>query len=214
MHVTMAEDSLSLISIEDFSGAKQTTFFKLLKQPRFSGELYLSDLKGQTWVFHIYMGRLTFAMGGVHSFRSWKRNVLAQCPDLAPFAALFKQALQDAADRDLSHYWQYHILCLWVEQKKITREQVAKIVRSLMVEALFDITQARQVTYQVKQSSSSTQLGMQLAYLTLSRWPPKLKSYGRRGKLPKSQTALPTPPPSFVSPASSRPTPRPISIRC
>lgn len=161
----MAEDSLSLISIEDFSGAKQTTFFKLLKQPRFSGELYLSDLKGQTWVFHIYMGRLTFAMGGVHSFRSWKRNVLAQCPDLVPFAALFKQALQDAADRDLSHYWQYHILCLWVEQKKITREQVAKIVRSLMVEALFDITQARQVTYQVKQSSSSTQLGMQLALL-------------------------------------------------
>ena len=160
----MAEDSLSLISIEDFSGAKQTTFFKLLKQPRFSGELFLSDLKGQTWIFHIYMGRLTFATGGAHGFRSWKRNVLAQCPDLVPFAALFKQALQDAADQDLSHHWQYHILCLWVEQKKITREQAAKIVRALMVEALFDITQARQVTYQVKQGTSGAQ-GMQLALL-------------------------------------------------
>lgn len=161
----MAEESLPLISIEDFSGAKQTTFFKLLKQPRFSGELFLSDVKGQTWVFHIYLGRLTFATGGAHGFRSWKRNVLAYCPQLVPFPTLFKQALQDAADRDLSHCWQYHLLCLWVEQRKITREQAAKIVRSLMVEALFDITQMRQVTYQVKQSASSTQIGMQLALL-------------------------------------------------
>lgn len=161
----MAEEFLPLISIEDFSGAKQTTFFKLLKQPRFSGELFLSDVKGQTWVFHIYLGRLTFATGGAHGFRSWKRNVLAYCPHLVPFPTLFKQALQDAADRDLGHCWQYHLLCLWVEQQKITREQAAKIVRSLMVEALFDITQMRQVTYQVKQSSSSTQIGMQLALL-------------------------------------------------
>jgi len=162
----MAEESLPLISIDDFSGAKQTAFFRLLKHPRFSGELILSDLKGHNWVFHIYMGRLTFATGGSHACRSWKRNVLAHAPELVPFAALFKQALQDAADRDLSNCWQYHILCLWVEQKKITREQAAKIVRTLMVEALFDISQARQVTYEIKQNNSSnTQIGMQLALL-------------------------------------------------
>lgn len=161
----MVEKTLPLISIEDFSGAKQATFFKLLKQPRFSGELFLCDLKGHTWIFHIYMGRLTFATGGVHGFRSWKRNVLAQCPDLVPFGSLFKQALQDAANRDLSYCWQYHILCLWVEQKKITREQAARIVRALTIEALFDLTQIRKVTYQVQQSSSNTQIGMQLALL-------------------------------------------------
>jgi two-component system, chemotaxis family, response regulator PixG len=159
-----AEEALPIVSIEDFSGAKQTTFFKLLKQPRFSGELILSDRKGQTWIFHIYLGRLTFATGGVHSFRSWKRNILAYCPHLTPFQPLFRQALKDAADRDLSSCWSYQILCLWVEQQKITREQASKIVRALMVEALFDITQARQVTYQIHQvNSANTQVGMQLA---------------------------------------------------
>jgi two-component system, chemotaxis family, response regulator PixG len=97
MHGTMAEKNLPLISIENFSGEKQATFFKLLKQPRFTGELFLSDLKGHTWVFHIYMGRLTFATGGAHGFRSWKRNVMAHCPQLTPFGPLFKQALQDTA---------------------------------------------------------------------------------------------------------------------
>jgi len=162
----MAEESLPLISIEDFSGAKQTTFFRLLKHPRFSGELILSDLQGRIWVFHTYMGRLTFATGGAHACRSWKRNVLAYAPKLVPFAAIFKQALLDAADRDLNHCWQYHILCLWVEQKKITRDQAAQIVRALIVEALFDISQVRQVTYEIKQiNSSNTQIGMQLALL-------------------------------------------------
>jgi two-component system, chemotaxis family, response regulator PixG len=167
MHAMMtAEKSLPLVSIEDFSGAKQTSFFKLLKQPRFSGNLVLSDTKGHTWTFQVYLGRLTFVTGGAHGFRSWKRQVLAHCPHLNPFPGLLKQALKDASDRDLASCWPYQILCLWVEQQKITREQAAKIVRALVVEALFDITQARQVTYQIHQSNSSnTQSGMQLALL-------------------------------------------------
>lgn len=158
-----AEEALPLVSIENFSGSKQTTFFKLLKQPRFSGELMLTDPKGQTWTFQIYLGRITFATGGAHSFRSWKRNVLVYCPQMTPFSALLKQAIKDAADRDLATCWQYHILCLWVEQQKITREQAAKVVRAIIVEALFDVTQVRQVTYQINQeNSSSIQSEMQL----------------------------------------------------
>lgn len=148
------EEALPLISIEDFSGSKQTAFFRVLKHPQFTGQLILSDLKGQSWTLYIYLGRITFATGGGHSVRSWKRSILLHCPHLTPFSALLKQALKDASNRDLSLCWQYQILSLWVEQQKITRDQAMKIIRTLIVEALFDVTQARQVTYVIKQDQT------------------------------------------------------------
>jgi chemotaxis family two-component system response regulator PixG len=179
-----AEEALPLVAIDDFSGTKQTTFFKLLKQPRFSGQLILSDSKGQTWIFFVYLGRLTFVTGGVHSFRSWKRNVLAHCLQLSSFPVLLKQAVKEAADRDLSNCWQYHILCLWVEQQKVTREQAAKVVRAIMVEALFDITQAGRVTYQVKQDNASNTPKLVCSWRCWmpNKWPVKHKSFGKYGR--------------------------------
>lgn len=157
-----AEEALPLISIEDFAGSKQTTFFKLLKQPRFSGQLIISDSRGNDWRFYLYLGRITYASGGVHGFRSWKRNVQAYCSQVTPFMASLKQAIQELSNRDLSNCWQHQVLSLWVEQQHITREQAAKVVRAIVVEALFDVTQARQVTYQIKQDSV---LAPQLALL-------------------------------------------------
>lgn len=150
-----AEEALPLVSIENFAGSKQMTFFKLLKQPRFSGHLILTDQKGQSWTFYLYLGRITFATGGAHSFRSWKRNLLAYCPQITPFAAALKQAIKELSNRNLN-CWQLQVLFLWVDQQKITREQAAKVARAVVIEALFDVTQARQVTYQVKQDSSVT----------------------------------------------------------
>lgn len=148
-----AEEALPLVSIENFAGSKQMTFFKLLKQPRFSGQLILTDQKGQDWTFYLYHGRITFATGGTHSFRSWKRNLLAYCPQITSFATALKQAVKELSDRNLT-CWQLQVLSLWVDQQKITREQAAKVARAIVIEALFDVTQARQVTYQVKQDSS------------------------------------------------------------
>lgn len=150
-----AEEALPLISIDDFSGSKQTTFFKLLKHPQLTGELLLSDSKGQTWSFYIYLGRMTYATGGAHSFRRWKRNVLLYCPHLTPdFSALLKDTIQEITNQPSSACWQLRVLSLWIAQHKITREQAAKIVRAIVIEVLFDVTQARQVTYQIKQDQS------------------------------------------------------------
>ncbi|WNZ23774.1 response regulator [Leptolyngbya sp. NK1-12] len=156
-----AEEALPIVCIEDFSGSNQTTFFKLLKQPRFSGQLILSDCKGQSWIFYIYLGRITYATGGPHSYRSWKRNILTHCPHMTPFSSLVRQAAKQIPELDANAGWQQQILSLWVEQQKITREQVVKVVRAVVIEALFDVTQARQVSYQIKQDQvSDTQLAL------------------------------------------------------
>lgn len=157
-----ADEALPLISIDDFSGSKQTTFFKLLKHPQLTGELLLSDSKGQTWSFYIYLGRITYATGGVHSFRSWKRNVLLCCPQITPdFSVLLKEAIKEIAHQSASTCWQLRVLNLWTTQQKITREQATKVIRAILVEVLFDVTQARQVTYRIKQDQSlNTQLAL------------------------------------------------------
>jgi chemotaxis family two-component system response regulator PixG len=45
-------------------------------------------------------------------------------------------------------------LHLWLEQKKITRQQATRIIWSTLVEVLFDVTQATGVTYELKPEPS------------------------------------------------------------
>jgi chemotaxis family two-component system response regulator PixG len=46
--------------------------------------------------------------------------------------------------------WEYDLLSLWLEQQKITREQLMQMVRGVMVEIFFDVTQAGQITFELK----------------------------------------------------------------
>jgi len=46
--------------------------------------------------------------------------------------------------------WEYELLCMWVEQQKVSLEQAAKMIRHTIVEVLFDVTQAMQVTCELK----------------------------------------------------------------
>jgi chemotaxis family two-component system response regulator PixG len=57
--------------------------------------------------------------------------------------------------------WQYQLLNLWVAQQKITPEQVANLIRAVIIEVLFDIAQAMRATYYIKEDNTlSTQLAL------------------------------------------------------
>ena len=62
-------------------------------------------------------------------------------------------AIQNDIDRlnlGRSNSWEYELLCLWVEQQKISLEQASRIIRNTLVEVMFDVTQVMQVTCQLK----------------------------------------------------------------
>ena len=55
--------------------------------------------------------------------------------------------------QELQVCWEYQLLCHWVEQGKVTREQAARFIRATVVEVLFDITQAMDVSCDLKQDN-------------------------------------------------------------
>ena len=150
--------------ISEFNASQQTRLFKSLQQQKVSGQLVLTDSKGQKWLFYLYLGRLIYATGGTHPLRRWQRNLAFHCPQIPTKKPADVLALQ----RDLtgtatanSNCWEYNLLCLWVEQQKITREQALKMIRAVLVEVFFDVTQAMGVTCQINQDKSlSTQIAL------------------------------------------------------
>jgi chemotaxis family two-component system response regulator PixG len=141
------------ITIREFTASKQAGFFETLKQPRFSGQLVLTGPKGEKWLFYAYLGRLIYATGGLHSVRRWRRNLAIYCPPVASELSTGQLDLSDISASNLRVCWEYQLLCLWVEQHKIQREQVAKMIRSSIAEVLFDITQTMEVTCEFRQDS-------------------------------------------------------------
>ncbi|MGK7932992.1 MAG: response regulator [Microcystaceae cyanobacterium] len=142
------------VSIREFTASKQAGFFDTLKQPRFSGQLVLTTPKNEKWYFYLYLGRIMYATGGTHPIRRWRRNIALYLPKIAPHLSSMQQlGLASLSPKDTQLCWEYYLLCLWVEQQKITREQVARLIRSTLVEVLFDITQVMEVMCEFKQEN-------------------------------------------------------------
>jgi len=142
------------ISIREFTASKQAGFFETLKQPRFSGQLVLTGPRQEKWYFYLYLGRIMYATGGTHPVRRWRRNIALYLPQMFPALSsveLELESLRSHNQQDAQVCWEYQILCLWVEQQKITREQAARMIRGTIVEVLFDITQTMEVTCELRQ---------------------------------------------------------------
>lgn len=148
--MTSNENMTNPIPFKEFTALKQTGFFENLKQPRFSGQLLLTGPRKTKWTFYLYLGRLVYATGGHHPVRRWRRNLVAYLPHIQSHMG----AIQGDVDRleldDHNNCWEYELLCFWVEQQKVTLEQAAKMIRQNIVEVLFDVTQAMQVTCELK----------------------------------------------------------------
>ena len=140
------------IPIRDFVGSRQATLFQTLKQPQFSGELILKSTKSQEWTFYLYLGRIVYATGGIHPLRRWQRNLTAYAPHLV----LKLDSLEEQLNNELVFQvcWEYDLLNFWLEKQEISRKQLVQIIRSIIVEILFDLTQAMEITFQLKVSQS------------------------------------------------------------
>lgn len=139
------------ISIREFTASKQTGFFETLKQPRFSGQLVLTGLRGEKWTFFLYLGRIMYATGGIHTVRRWKRSLALYFPQLAAETSAMQLDIEGLGMFGNQVCWEYQLLCLWLEQQKITREQAARMIRGTIIEILFDITQSMEITCELRQ---------------------------------------------------------------
>ena len=143
--------------MKEFNLSTQAELFATLKQVRFSGQLLLTGPEGSKWTVYLHGGHLLYATGGIHPVKRWYRNILTFVPDPASQSSNWEAELSMSPVNDNNQCWQYQLLCSWIQQGKISREQATKIVWSTLVEIWFDITQAREISYELKQAPSSTE---------------------------------------------------------
>jgi len=140
---------------------RQTQLLKTLEAVKFSGQLVQTDRNGQEWIFYLSQGLILYATGGIHPVRRWRRHVTLYCPQMATHRLTWYFDLARMDPSDLMIGWEYALLNLWVSRQEITSEQAAKLIRSTVVEVLFDIMQAADLTEKINQSRSlTTQLGV------------------------------------------------------
>lgn len=156
----MEQSGNNHISLRELKAGKQSDFFDTLKQPRYSGQLEFTTNDNISWIFYLYLGRIVYATGGVHPMRRWRRNLSIYFPNLPNHVNAIQSDIDNIAmSEDLVMCWEYKLLCVWVEEQKITLEQAAKMIRATIIEVLFDVIQATQVRGKLtSQKNLSTRL--------------------------------------------------------
>jgi two-component system, chemotaxis family, response regulator PixG len=149
------------LQIKDFAAAKQAQLFQSLKTRAFSGKVYLKSATEKEWVFYLYVGRILYATGGNHKVRRWRRNLVICLPKIARNLSE-ELAGVDVHSPSLQDCWEYELLCLWVEQKKISIEEATKTIRQVLADIFFDVNQAGEVGFR---SVSGSSLNKQLVVL-------------------------------------------------
>jgi two-component system, chemotaxis family, response regulator PixG len=140
---------------------KQIQLFQHLKKNLFSGEVLFKDFQNKEWLFYMYLGRIIYATGGSHPVRRWRRYVVSYISQIVPELSEQMYPLNEIIDR-VQVCWEYDLLCLWVEQGKVSREQAVKVIRAVINEILFDLMQIAETRYELtaKDRLSSGQLAL------------------------------------------------------
>jgi chemotaxis family two-component system response regulator PixG len=138
-----------MISDKESITSKQLELFQNLKKSLFSGQIVFRDLQNKEWIFYLYLGRVVYATGGSHAVRRWRRYIVANIPQVVPELSEQLYSLNEIIDR-VEVCWEYDVLCLWVEQGRVSREEAIKVIRAATIEILFDLIQIAEIKYELR----------------------------------------------------------------
>ncbi|MBD2742663.1 response regulator [Coleofasciculus sp. FACHB-1120] len=170
-----------------------------LKQARFSGRLFLKGTLGQEWTLYFYLGRILYATGGTHPVRRWQRHLGAHCSNvnLNQLHLNLPSNISETSSEVSKNHREYYLLCLWLKQQQITREQVVKIIQGIVLEVLFDISQEIPKALQIKQENP---LAPQLLLIDAEQAIAKTQEIWQAWKIAKISDLLPNRAPSIKQP--------------
>ncbi len=131
---------------------KQVDFLISLEELQFTGRSIQQDSTGQTWTIYFLQGKVVYATGGVHPMRRWRRNLLTYCPRIPTYRLAWQSDLAKIEPDEKKVNWEYSLLAFWVRQKKITQQQAERVIQATVIEVLFDISKAANVTEKIQYS--------------------------------------------------------------
>ena len=142
--------------VQQFTATQQIELFESLKGSRFSGQLVIHNTEDCNWVIYLYLGRIVYASGGVHPVRRWRRHVIAYCPERLADAEELQIDLAKISREESRISWEYQLLSAWIDRGKISREQATKAIKATVLEVLFDITGATNISYETRNDNLLT----------------------------------------------------------
>lgn len=145
-------DRSSKIPIHEFVGIKQFNLFHTLKHPQFTGELVFGSPQREEWTFYLYLGRIVYATGGNHPVRRWLRNVKKIAPNLIDNLSVIETKL--LLNEHFQKHWEYELLTYWLNNGIVSRQYFSQIIRNIIIEILFDVTQRMEIVFQLSENQS------------------------------------------------------------
>lgn len=100
-------------------------------QMEFTGRLTLMDSE-RSWSLYYKLGNFTWAAGGNHPLRRWRRQLM-RCSE-----RLHELSLGGATD-DTVECWDYNALSHFLQERKLAEQQARSIVCGTVCEVLFDL---------------------------------------------------------------------------
>lgn len=162
-----------------YAATKIVRTIKTLKRLEFSGQVVWREgsspertalsADGREWIVFLERGNLCYGTGGSHSLRRWQRHLLSCCPHLLNKSidrlhqanSLELNPSEHASENGgtLADCWEYQQLDRLLLQRQITPQNHVQIIEQILIELLFDITQAANVSHQLRRCPPRSPLG-------------------------------------------------------
>lgn len=113
---------------------------KNLQQQSFTGVAHIQPQnkdRHSHWRIYFYFGKLIWANGGCHSYRSWMRHLTQYCPQI-------NLDQVDVRSSDLYKCQEYHTLGLLLQRNLVKPETITELITSKIQEVFFDIFQKQE----------------------------------------------------------------------
>lgn len=147
--------TFNLLEKYRFKESKKAKIIETFQKVQFSGQLvWIAPNTGKKWNFYFCLGRVVYATGGTHPVRRWARHLATYCPQIRIDIAKLQHEVWKLNPDTFTICWEYHLLNLWLEQQRISQNQIERTIQSILEEVLFDLSQNTDLTHQVKEDRS------------------------------------------------------------
>lgn len=111
-------------------------------QKQLTGRINVQAANGQSWQIYLNLGQMAWITGGIHPNRRFVRQL--QLAGVAN-SILEKVSQYSLPDSEKPECVEYHLLAKLAQQKQLTAQQVTQVIKSTLLEGLFDVVQATEL---------------------------------------------------------------------
>ncbi|NET26744.1 response regulator [Okeania sp. SIO1I7] len=136
-----------MLSTANINNPSLTNQLSAISSKQFTGSLNVVASSIDKWSLYFFRGRIVWGDSGQYSRRQLRQHIIRYQIKINPINL-------DCFQINNNHNcWIYQLLCSLLQEQQITREQFDKIVKSIILEVLFDILQQenqRQISYKIE----------------------------------------------------------------